>query len=281
MKKVRNLQKLIPLLPLLLLAILFIFLPIISMIQKSFLSPETGAFTFNNYKTIFTDSVYQVATSNSLYLSFASTIIGLILSFFIAWAVNELGKNGQSRMLSMLNMVSNFAGLPLYFSFVVILGNTGIFVLALRAIGIQLSTVFRLYSIQGLLLMFIYFQLPLGSLMLVPAFQAVDSSWKEAAEILEASPFQFWTRIGMLPSLLDTFALLFANAITAYATVLLLVTTSIPLLPVKITTMFTGEMTPQKEMGSALAIWMIIIMLAVICICNLLKKLTYKGGEQV
>ena len=258
MKKVRNLQKLIPLLPLLLLAILFIFLPIISMIQKSFLSPETGAFTFNNYKTIFTDSVYQVATSNSLYLSFASTIIGLILSFFIAWAVNELEKNGQSRMLSMLNMVSNFAGLPLYFSFVVILGNTGIFVLALRAIGIQLSTVFRLYS--------------------------VDSSWKEAAEILEASPFQFWTRIGipvMLPSLLDTFALLFANAITAYATVLLLVTTSIPLLPVKITTMFTGEMTPQKEMGSALAIWMIIIMLAVICICNLLKKLTYKGGEQV
>ena len=108
MKKVRNLQKLIPLLPLLLLAILFIFLPIISMVQKSFLSPETGAFTFNNYKTIFTDSVYQVATSNSLYLSFASTIIGLILSFFIAWAVNELGKNGQSRMLSMLNMVSNF-----------------------------------------------------------------------------------------------------------------------------------------------------------------------------
>ena len=211
MKKVRNLQKLIPLLPLLLLAILFIFLPIISMVQKSFLSPETGAFTFNNYKTIFTDSVYQVATSNSLYLSFASTIIGLILSFFIAWAVNELGKNGQSRMLSMLNMVSNFAGLPLYFSFVVILGNTGIFVLALRAIGIQLSTVFRLYSIQGLLLMFIYFQLPLGSLMLVPAFQAVDYSWKEAAEILEASPFQFWTRIGipvMLPSLLDTFALL-------------------------------------------------------------------------
>ena len=58
-----------------------------------------------------------------------------------------------------LNMVSNFAGLPLYFSFVVILGNTGIFVLALRAIGIQLSTVFRLYSIQGFADV-IYFQLP-------------------------------------------------------------------------------------------------------------------------
>lgn len=96
MKKVRNLQKLIPLLPLLLLAILFIFLPIISMIQKSFLSPETGAFTLNNYKNIFTDSIYQVATSNSLYLSFTSTIIGLVLSFLIAWAVNELGKMARA-----------------------------------------------------------------------------------------------------------------------------------------------------------------------------------------
>lgn len=267
--------------PLLILAALFIFLPILSMVKQSLMMPETGTFTLSNYITIFTDSIYRVATKNSLYLSFVSSIIGLIISFLIAYSINELGQKGQGRILSLLNMVSNFAGLPLYFSFVVILGNTGIFVLALKAIGINLASVFKLYSIQGLLLMFVYFQLPLGSLMLVPAFQAINPAWKEAAEILEAPPIKFWTRIGipvMLPSLLDTFALLFANAITAYATVLLLVTTSIPLLPVKITTMFTGEMTPQREMGSALALWMIFIMLMVICVCNLLKRLLCKGG---
>ncbi len=272
----------ITMLPLLLLAAMFIFLPILSMIRDSFTLPQTGAFTLENYRTIFTDSVYQVATKNSLYLSFFSTLAGLVISFFIAYSVNELGRKGQGRMLSLLNMVSNFAGLPLYFSFVVILGNTGIFVLALKAVGFELASIFKLYSMQGLMLMFIYFQLPLGSLMLVPAFQAIRPAWKEAAEILEATPFKFWTRIGipvMLPSLLDTFALLFANAITAYATVLLLVTTSIPLLPVKITTMFTGEMTPQRELGSTLAIWMILIMLAVIWGCNLIKKLMYKGGS--
>ncbi len=269
--------------PLLALAALFILLPILSMIKQSFTMPETGVFTLENYKAIFTDSVYRVATGNSLYLSLISTVIGLILSFLIAYSVNELGQKGQGRILSMLNMVSNFVGLPLYFAFVVILGNTGIFVLALKAIGFELSAVFKLYSMEGLMLIFIYFQIPLGSLMLVPAFQAIRPAWKEAAELMEASSFQFWTKIGipvMLPSLLDTFALLFANAITAYATVLLLVTTSIPLLPVKITTMFTGEMTPQREMGSTLAIWMIVIMLAVIGICNLLKKLLYKGGSE-
>lgn len=282
MNKNIKIKNLLTLLPLLLLAVFFIFLPLVSMLKDSFTMPEVGGFTLNNYKEILTDSVYIVATNNSLYLSIASAVIGLIISFFIAYAVNEIGQKGQNRILSILNMVSNFAGLPLYFAFVVILGNTGIFVLALRAIGINLSSVFRLYTIDGLLLLFVYFQIPLGSLMLVPAFQAIKPEWKETSEILEAPAHKFWTRIGipvLLPSLLDTFSLLFANAITAYATVILLVTTSIPLLPVKITTMFTGEMTPQREMGSALAIWMIFLMLMALCICNLLKKLLYKGGQ--
>lgn len=282
MQKKYQLKNMLTMIPLLLLATFFIFLPLASMIKDSFTMPEVGGFTINNYLTIISDPIYQVATKNSLYLSTFSALAGLVIAFFIAWAVNEVGPKGQDRMMSLLNMVSNFAGLPLYFAFVVILGNTGVFVLALKAIGINLGTVFKLYSIDGLMLLFIYFQIPLGSLMLIPAFEAIKSAWKEAAEILQATKLQFWTRIGvpvLLPSLLDTFGLLFANAITAYATVILLVTTSIPLLPVKITTMFTGEMVPQREMGAALAIWMILLMLSVIFICNFLKKKLYKGGQ--
>ena len=281
MKKKYQLKNMITMVPLLLLATFFIFLPIFSMIKDSFTMPEVGGFTLQNYKTILTDSIYLVATKNSVYLSFVSALVGLVISFFIAYSVNEIGLKGRDRMMSLLNMVSNFAGLPLYFAFVVILGNTGIFVLALKAICVNLSEYFKLYSIDGLILLFIYFQIPLGSLMLIPAFEAIKPAWKEAAEILQASSLKFWTRIGvpvLLPSLLDTFGLLFANAVTAYATVILLVTTSIPLLPVKITTMFTGEMTPQREMGAALAIWMIVLMLAVIFICNFIKKKLYKGG---
>ena len=282
MKKKYQLKNMVTMVPLLLLATFFIFLPIFSMIKDSFTMPEVGGFTLQNYITILTDSIYIVATKNSIYLSFVSALVGLVISFFIAYSVNEIGLKGRDRMMSLLNMVSNFAGLPLYFAFVVILGNTGIFVLALKAIGVDLAEYFKLYSIDGLMLLFIYFQIPLGSLMLIPAFEAIKPAWKEAAEILQASSLKFWTRIGvpvLLPSLLDTFGLLFANAITAYATVILLVTTSIPLLPVKITTMFTGEMTPQREMGAALAIWMIVLMLSVIFICNSIKKKLYKGGD--
>lgn len=282
MNKKFKIKNMLTMIPLLLLAVFFIFLPIVSMIKDSLTMPEVGGFTLGNYLAIFTDSVYQVATKNSLYLSIISSIVGLIISFFVAYAINEIGEKGQSRVLSIINMTSNFVGLPLYFAFVVILGNAGVFVLALKAIGINLAPIFRLYSMDGLMLLFIYFQIPLGTLMLVPAFQAIKPAWKEAAELMETPSHKFWTRIGipvMLPSLLDTLGLLFANAITAYATVILLVTTSIPLLPVKITTMFTGEMTPQREMGSALAIFMIALMLLVIVVCNFIKKLLYKGGD--
>ena len=130
MKTKYKLKNLLTMLPLLFVAALFIFLPILSMIRQSFTLPEAGTFTFSNYVTIFTDPIYRVATENSLYLSFISTIVGLIISFLIAYSVNELGQKGQGRIRPMLNMVSNFAGLPSYFSLVVILGSTGIFVLA-------------------------------------------------------------------------------------------------------------------------------------------------------
>ena len=146
MNKKLKLRNMLTLVPLVLLAAFFIFLPLLSMIKDSFTMPEVGGFTLDNYRQILTDRIYLVATKNSLYLSIVSAVIGLIISFFIAYSVNEIGNKGQNRILSVLNMVSNFAGLPLYFAFVVILGNTGVFVLALKAIGINLSKVFRLYS---------------------------------------------------------------------------------------------------------------------------------------
>ena len=84
----------------------------------------------------------------------------------------------------------------------------------------------------------------------------------------------------MIPSLTGTFGMLFANALTAYATAYVLMTTNYPLLPIKIASMFTGEMAQQEEMGSALSIVMMAIMLAVIALSNLCKKkLYYKGGK--
>ena len=219
---------------------------------------------------------------NSLYLTLLSTIAGLVISFVAAMAAAEATRGWNSKFLSILNMVSNFAGLPLAFAFIILLGNSGVLIEVLDQIGIHVMDDFNLYGSEGLLLVFVYFQIPLGTLVLIPSFQSIRKEWKESAALMKANSFQFWWRIGipvMLPSLCDTFSMLFANALTAYATPFMMISTNYPLLPIKITSMFTGETVQQQELGSALSISMMLIMLLVIFLCNMVKKVFYKGGN--
>lgn len=282
MNKIRKLGNGITMLPLLALAFMFIFLPLLGMIRDSFLTKD-GAVTLGNYIEVFTKAIYHYAIKNSLYLSVVSTFIGIVIAFAVALSITMVGGRLQNTVLSILNMVSNFAGIPLATAFIVILGNSGIFITALKMIGVGWAEQFNLYSVDGLMLLFVYFQIPLGTLMLLPAFQAIRSEWKEAADLMGASSFCYWMRVGipvMMPSIADTLSLLFANALTTYATVLMLTATNVPLLPIKIATMFTGEMVQQKELGSALTIVMLFIMFAFILLMTGVKKIFCKGGKR-
>ncbi|MDR0720158.1 MAG: ABC transporter permease subunit [Treponema sp.] len=235
-----------------------------------------------NYLDIFTRVTFLACIRNSLYLSFVSSFIGLFISFIAALSITRLTGSAGSRYLSFLNMFSNFAGLPLAYAFIFMAGNAGIFTLILRSLNIDMVKHFNLYSGQGLMVLFVYFQIPLGTLLMFPAFHAIRHEWKEAATLMKASGFQFWRYVGvpvLIPSLAGTYGMLFANAITAYATPFMLMTTNYPLLPIKITSMVSGEMSPQPELGSALSLVMIAIMLLVIGLCNLFRNVFYKGGD--
>ncbi|MGO5095284.1 ABC transporter permease [Agathobaculum sp. LCP25S3_E8] len=268
--------------PFFILVIFFLLAPLSNMVWQSFISPETGSLSVANYIDVFSKPIYQAAMRNSLYLTLLSTVAGLIVSFIAAMAAAEATRGWNSKFLSILNMVSNFAGLPLAFAFIILIGNSGVLIEVLNQFGIHALDDFNLYGKEGLLLVFVYFQIPLGTLVLLPSFQSIRKEWKESAALMKASPFRFWWNIGipvMLPSLCDTFSMLFANALTAYATPYMMISTNYPLLPIKITSMFTGETVQQQEMGSALSITMMLIMLLVIFLCNMVKKFFYKGGN--
>jgi putative spermidine/putrescine transport system permease protein len=280
-KAAKNIQHVLPVTPFLLLALLILFTPVANMVIPGFALPEGKGYSIENYITIFTKETFLACIQNSLYLSFFSALIGLFISFIAALSITRLADSARGRYLSFLNMFSNFAGLPLAYAFMFMVGNAGVFTLILRALNIDLVKNFNLYSSQGLMVLFVYFQLPLGTLLMVPAFQAIRPEWREATALMKASEAQFWWHVGLpvlIPSLAGTYGMLFANALTAYATPFMLMATNYPLLPIKITSMYTGEMTPQPEMGSALSLVMIAIMLFVIGLCNLFRKIFYKGG---
>src|SRR3546814_15442234 len=90
-------------------------------------------------------------------------------------------------------MTSNFAGVPLAFAFIILLGFNGSITIMLKQAGIIED--FNLYSKTGLIILYTYFQIPLGVLLLYPAFDAIREDWRESAALLGANGGQFWPHI--------------------------------------------------------------------------------------
>lgn len=266
------------LLPLALIVILFECVPLGGMILKSI--TDHGTLTMEHFRQILEKPVYTAAMKNSLWIALLSTVVGLVVDFFLAMALSSEKGRKKTWYLSLLNLTSTFSGIPLAIAFITALGTSGVFVLMGRQAGIGWLSGYNLYSMKGMFLVYLYFQVPMGTLLLLPAFEKVRKEWKEAARLMNAGSVCFWTQVGipvMMPGIMGTFNMLFSNAIAAYATPYLLVNNSIALLPVKVVDMFVGDVRQRPGLGSALSLVLLAMVLIEIGLTNLCKKHFEKG----
>lgn len=266
--------------PFILLIVLFELLPVATVVVRSFLPEGTLGFTLKNYADIFTKRLYRTAIVNSLGISVLSAAAGLAVAFYGARAACALGGKRKNGFMSLLNMVSNFAGVPLAFSYIIMLGNTGVLTMIGKYYGITALSDFPLYTAAGLMIVYIYFQIPLATLLLIPAFEAIRTEWKEAVSLLGGTERVFWRKVGipvLLPALLGTFSTLFANALAAYATAYALTSGNVSLLPIRISEQFKGDVVQHPEFGSALSVLLILLMTASILGTQRIVK-RMKGG---
>ena len=176
-------------------------------------------------------------------------------------------------------MTSNFAGVPLAFAYMIILGNAGVVKQIADMYGIGFLQDFDLYSSTGLTMIYVYFQIPLSTLLLIPAFNGIRKEWGEANMLLGGTSARFWQKVGipvLLPSLFSTLSVLFANALSAYATAYALLMNNFSLLPINISASFVGDIKSKPKLGAALSVVMMIIMSIVILVNNYITKKTTK-----
>ena len=281
--KSRKYIYLIALIPFLVVAFMYEIIPLIKIVINSFHPDTGGAFTFENYETVFSKLLYQKAIINSIKISLISAAAGIIVAFFGARAAHQSKGKIHSIFMAILNMVSNFAGIPLAFAYMILLGNAGVMTQLGRELGITALADFNLYSTNGVSLIYVYFQIPLSTLLLIPAFEGVRKEWQEASTLLGATRGQFWTKVGipvLMPSIMGTFSVLFANALAAYATVYAIMMNSISLLPIQIAGCFVGEVKIRTGLGGALSVVMMVIMVIMILITNAISRQFQKGGKQ-
>jgi putative spermidine/putrescine transport system permease protein len=251
------------LVPFFLFGLAFEFLPILTTIRSSFSSD--GRFTLEFYRQAM-EPLFLRSFVNTFKISATTAFLGVIFGTLVAYAiVTTKNKLLRNVLTALSDVTTNFGGAPLAFAFIVILGSTGIVTLLLRDVGIQLYPHFRIYSASGLTIAYLYFQMPLMILLIIPSLLGLKREWREAALNLGASTFQYWKRVALpilFPSLASGFLLLFANSFGAYATAWTLTGSDVDLITIRIAALIRGEVQLAPELADALSIISLLIMIA-------------------
>jgi putative spermidine/putrescine transport system permease protein len=223
--------------------------------------PVTGAgsYTVDNL-TASLRGAYLTALLGSVKLSAVSAGIAAVVGLPLAQAVvTSRFRALREAVLTASGVLANFGGVPLAFAFVATLGNAGVLT---RHLGLT-DKGWDLYSFWGLVIVYLYFLIPLMVLTITPALDGLRSQWREAAQNNGATSVQYWRHVALpvlLPSLLGGLVLLFGSAFAAYATAAAMVGSSIPLVTLQIADALSGNvLVGQENVALALSLDMVLV----------------------
>ena len=245
--------------------LLFLILPTMHIVIGAF-QDRAGNFTLQNIKDLNTGTIpssYWI----SIKISTASALLGCLIGFGMSAAVvfGAVPRWIRSPLLTFSGVASNFAGVPLAFAFLATFGPIGFVTVYLRqtfGIVLQRDLGFSILSFWGLTITYLFFQIPLMILIITPALEGLKREWREAAQVLGASTAQYWRMVALpilFPSLLGTFALLFANAFGAVATAIALTGSSLNIVPIQLFAQIRGDVLNNPNLGYAMAFGMIVV----------------------
>ncbi|HCE1805459.1 TPA: ABC transporter permease subunit [Vibrio parahaemolyticus] len=245
---------------------LFQLAPMIWVLFNSFI--YDGEFALDNYIEVLDSAFMLQAFGNSLWLSVWSSIFGLAIATLLVSSLRRVDSKLRDAVIAFTNMSSNFAGVPLSFAFIIILGTNGAITLLLKQYGLLGD--FDLYGKWGLLAIYIYFQIPLAVLLLYPAFDALSDDWQAAAVLLGARTSHYWAKVALpvlSPALFGTFIILIANAIGAYASVYALTSGNYNVITIRIASLVSGDLFLEPNLAAAISV-ILMALLAFITVIN-------------
>lgn len=259
-------------LPFALLVLLVLVLPLLVMISVSF-QTTSGQISLDNYRQMISNTYYHQAIFNSLKISFVASVISLIVAIIGAWALTKLRERTEDMLITIFNMSSSFAGVPLAFSLIILFGNAGVWKAVATALHLQ--DTFNIYSLTGLTLSYTFFEIPLGIMFLFPVFEELSPDWREASQVLGADQLFYLRKVIIpivLPNLIEVFILLFANAMGTYETAYALTGNNVVSIPILIGSLINGELTANLPLACAFASFFTLIMTLMVLLGNRITR---------
>ncbi|WP_406479976.1 ABC transporter permease [Streptomyces sp. NBC_01615] len=250
-------------LPLLVFVAIAFGIPALAMLNGAFTVKDQASGATSYTTANLTGSLkgaYLTALIGSVKLSAVSAGIATVLGLPLAQAVvTSRFRALREAVLTASGVLANFGGVPLAFAFVATLGNAGVLT---KHLGLT-DKGWNLYSFWGLVIVYLYFLIPLMVLTITPALDGLRSQWREAAQNNGATSVQYWRHVALpvlAPSLLGGFVLLFGSAFAAYATAAAMVGSAVPLVTLQIADAISGNvLVGQENVALALSLDMVLI----------------------
>ncbi len=276
--RLHSARALIGILPFTIYVTLGLALPAVAIAVGAFQDSTTGDFTLSNIKTA-ASGIYLHGFGTTFGVAVITSIVPGIVGFLVAYAIFTAKRGAVLRrcVITASGVFANFGGVPLAFLFIATLGSTGMVTAWLTDLGLNPYTHgFNLYTFSGIVVVYMYFQIPLMVLVILPALEGLRPAWREAANNLGAGAWQYWRYVGgpvLLPSFLGCVLLLFGSAFSAYATAEALTSGSVPLTAIQIGSFLNGNvLAGQQNVGKALGLGMIVIIAIVMTAYAVLQR---------
>jgi len=200
--------------PFLVYVAIFLLLPTGIVVVNSLKNPS-GAWAFSNITELGSPLVRGYFIG-SFKLSLVSALVGAVFGAVLAYAVASGNPDGVIRRLYLAasGVLAQFGGVTLAFAFLALIGPA--------PTGLLFHASWYYSFPWGITVIYAYFQIPLMVLVFLPAIDGLKVQWREASESLGSSAWQYWRYVGgplLLPAFLGALLLLFANALSAFATI--------------------------------------------------------------
>jgi putative spermidine/putrescine transport system permease protein len=258
---------------------IFLVIPTLIVVIGAFLDGKSRP-TLGNLSALAQPQIVS-AFVHSVVLSAVTAVMGAVFGALLAYAVSTARQSGPLRRMitSVCGVLAQFGGVTLAFAFVATVGFQGFLTLWLQKVGIDLAGSTWLYEPnKGLMLVYTYFQIPLMLIVFLPAVEGLRPQWREAAESLGGTTWNYWRHVGgpiLAPSFIGAMLLLFTNAFSAYATAAALISQGSPIIPLQIGDTFSSEVIlGQENVGKAMALGMVAIVAVVMTLYVVLERRT-------
>ncbi len=245
---------------------IFLLLPTGIVVVDALKNPN-GAWAFSNV-TELGNSLVRGYFIGSFKLCLISSALGAVLGAILAYAIASGDPDGVVRRLYLAasGVLAQFGGVTLAFAFQVLIGPVGL-----------LFHASWYYDFPwGIALIYTYFQIPLMVLVFLPAIDGVKVQWREASENLGASAWQYWRYVGgplLMPAFLGGLLLLFANALSAFATIQAWENQIAYIVPQQISTAMSSEVgLSNVNVADLLALGMVVMVAIVMTGYALLQR---------